>query len=192
MRTLTAIRQLIYTTFVILSTILIDLGSGHHMQYIQYVLSMPTVRQTEVLDFVTHVLYNTALFFCSLSGLEFYDRLATRSGKLHLAIQIAPVFLFVAYLSQLFLLVSHCRPVTGLWPNSWQKDPVQYNLLSWGLVYSVNSGVSLTCDMLMFIIPAILTKNLHVSMKRKAQLSLVMFPGILCVTLFIPTLSSSH
>lgn len=162
------------------------------MQFIQYVLSMSSVRQTEVLDFVALVLYTTALFFCSLPGFAFYDRLATRSGKLHLAIQIAAVFLFVVSLPQLFLLIFLSRPVTGLWPNSWQKGPVQCNLLSWGLVYSVNTGVSLTCDMLMFIIPAILTKNLHVPMKRKAQLSLVMFLGILCVALLIPTLSSSH
>ena len=149
------------------------------MEYIQYVLSMSTVRETEVLDFVAHVLYTTALFFCRLSGLAFYHRLAARSGKLHLAIQIAAVFLFAAYLPQLFLLIFHCRPVTGLWPYPWQHEPVQYTCLSWGLVYSVNSGVSLTCDVLMFIIPTILIKNLHVSMKRKAQLSLVMFPGVL-------------
>ncbi|KAH8433767.1 uncharacterized protein LDX57_011401 [Aspergillus melleus] len=180
---LAVLTMIIYIAFVILSIILIDLGSGRHMEYIQYVLSMSTVRETEVLDFVAHVLYTTALFFCRLSGLAFYHRLAARSGKLHLAIQIAAVFLLAAYLPQLFLLIFHCRPVTGLWPYPWQQEPVQYTCLSWGLVYSVNSGLSLTCDVLMFIIPAILIKNLHVSMKRKAQLSLVMFPGVLVIVI---------
>ncbi|KAE8143922.1 hypothetical protein BDV38DRAFT_4623 [Aspergillus pseudotamarii] len=171
----------IYISFVVLSLVLIDLGSGRHMDYIQYVLAMPTVRQTEVLDFVAHVLYTTALFFCRLSGLAFYHRLAARSSKLHLAIKIAAGFLFAAYLPQLFLLIFHCRPVTGLWPYPWQEEPISYNCLTWGLVYSVNSGVSLTCDVLMFIIPTILIKELHVSLKRKAQLSLVMFPGVLVI-----------
>lgn len=31
----------------------------------------------------------------------------------------------------------------------------------------------------MFIIPAILIKQLHVSMQKKIKLSLVMFPGVL-------------
>ncbi|GAB1200240.1 hypothetical protein APSETT444_009610 [Aspergillus pseudonomiae] len=148
-----------------------------------YVLAMPTVRQTEILDFVAHILYTTALFFCRLSGLAFYHRLAARSSKLHLVIKIAAGFLFAAYLPQLFLLIFHCRPVTGLWPYPWQEEPISYNCLTWGLVYSVNSGVSLTCDVLMFIIPTILIKKLHVSLKRKAQLSLVMFPGVLVIVI---------
>ncbi|KAF7595632.1 hypothetical protein BBP40_005380 [Aspergillus hancockii] len=175
--------RLIYITFVALSVVLINMGSGRHMDYIQYVLAMPTVRQTEILDFVAHVLYTTALFFCRLSGLAFYHRLAARSSKLYLAIKIATGFLVAAYLPQLFLLIFHCRPVTGLWPYPWQSEPIRYSCLTWGLVYSVNSGVSLTCDVLMFIIPAILIKELHVSLKRKAQLSLVMFPGVLVIVI---------
>ncbi|KAA8650247.1 hypothetical protein EYZ11_003838 [Aspergillus tanneri] len=180
---LAVLTMLIYISFVVLSIILIDLGSGRHFGYIQYVLSMPTVRETEVLDFVAHVLYTTALFLCRLSGLAFYHRLAARSGRLHLAIKIAAVFLFAAFLPQFFLLIFHCRPVTGLWPYPWQEEPVAYNCLTWGLVYSVNSAVSLTCDILMFIIPAILIKNLHVSLKKKMKLSLVMFPGVLVIVI---------
>jgi hypothetical protein len=48
--------QVFYIVIVVLSIVLINLGSGRHIEYIQYVLSMPTVRQTEVLDFVAHVL----------------------------------------------------------------------------------------------------------------------------------------
>lgn len=180
---LAILTMLIYISFVILSVVLIELGSGRHMDYIQYVLAMPTVRQTQVLDFVAHVLYTTALFFCRLSGLAFYHRLAARSSKLHLSIKIAAGFLLAAYLPQLFLLIFHCRPVTGLWPYPWQEEPISYTCLTWGLVYSVNSAVSLTCDVLMFIIPAILIKELHVSLKRKAQLSLVMFPGVLVIVI---------
>ncbi|KAE8152162.1 hypothetical protein BDV25DRAFT_151434 [Aspergillus avenaceus] len=182
---LAILTMMIYIPFVVLSVILINLGSGRHMDYIQYVLSMsmPTVRKTEVLDFAAHVLYTIALFFCRLSGLAFYHRLAARSSKLHLAIKIAAVFLSAAFLPQLFLLIFHCRPVTGLWPYPWQSEPISYTCLSWGLVYSVNSGVSLTCDVLMFIIPTILITQLHVSLKRKAQLSVVMFPGIFVIVI---------
>jgi hypothetical protein len=76
-------------------------------------------------------------------------------------------------------LIFHCKPVTALWPYAWQSEPITYECLSWGLVYSVNSGLSLVCDVLMFVIPAILIKQLHVSMVKKVKLSLVMFPGVL-------------
>lgn len=100
-----------------------------------------------------------------------------------MVIMVAAPLLFAAYLPQLFLLIFHCKPVTGLWPYAWQHEPVTYKCLSWGLVYSVNSGVSLACDVMMFIIPAILIKQLHVSVKNKVKLSLVMFPGVLSVLL---------
>ncbi|KAJ5312790.1 hypothetical protein N7508_003620 [Penicillium antarcticum] len=172
-----------YIIIVVLSIVLINLGSGRHIEYIQYVLSMPTVRQTEVLDFVAHVLYTTALFLCRLSGLAFYYRLTARSTKLHMSIIIAAPLLFAAYLPQLFLLIFHCRPVTGLWPYEWQTEPRTYNCLSWGLVYSVNSGLSLACDILMFAIPAFLIKGLHVSLKKKIKLSIVMFPGVFVIVI---------
>ncbi|KAJ5706061.1 hypothetical protein N7536_001750 [Penicillium majusculum] len=172
---------MLYISFVILSIILINLGSGRHIEYIQYVLSLPTVRETEVLDFVAHIIYTTALFLCRLSGLAFYFRLTARSTKLHMSIIIAVPLLFAAYLPQIFLLIFHCRPVTGLWPYAWQVEPKTYNCLTWGLVYSVNSGLSLACDMLMFAIPAALIKGLHVSLEKKIKLSIVMFPGILVI-----------
>lgn len=171
--------QMLYIAFVVLSIILISLGSGRHIEYIQYVLSLPTVRETEVLDFIAHIIYTTALFLCRLSGLAFYFRLTARSTKLHMSIIIAVPLLFAAYLPQIFLLIFHCRPVTGLWPYEWQVEPKTYNCLTWGLVYAVNSGLSLACDMLMFAIPAALIKGLHVSLEKKIKLSIVMFPGIL-------------
>ncbi|CDM29008.1 unnamed protein product [Penicillium roqueforti FM164] len=174
---------MLYIAFVILSIVLINLGSGRHIEYIQYVLSLPTVRETEVLDFVAHILYTTALFLCRLSGLAFYFRLTARSSKLNLSIIIAAPLLLAAYLPQLFLLIFHCKPVTGLWPYEWQEEPKTYKCLSWGLVYSVNSGLSLACDMLMFVIPAVLIKGLHVSLEKKIKLSFVMFPGIFVIVI---------
>lgn len=171
--------QVLYIPFVVLSLILIKLGSGRHIEYIQYVLSMSTVRQTEILDFVAHIFYTTALFLCRLSGLAFYYRISVKQSKLRLVIIVVGVIIFAAYLPQLFLLIFHCLPVTGLWPYGWQIEPVAYKCLSWGLVYSVNSGVSLACDVMMFIIPGILIQMLHTSLRKKIQLSAVMFPGIL-------------
>ncbi|CAG8196066.1 unnamed protein product [Penicillium salamii] len=174
---------LLYIVFVVLSIVLINLGSGRHMEYIQYVLSLPTVRDTEILDFVAHILYTTALFLCRLSGLAFYYRLSVRSTKLHLSILIAAPLLFAAFLPQIFLLIFHCKPVTGLWPYEWQPEPKTYTCLSWGLVYSVNSGISLACDVMMFILPAMLIKQLHVSMNKKIKLSIVMFPGVFVIVI---------
>lgn len=155
------------------------MGSGRHIEYIQYVLPLSTVRKTEVLDYVAHIIYTTALFLCRLSGLAFYSRLTARSTKLHLSIIIAAPLLTAAYLPQLFILIFHCNPVTGLWPYEWQPEPKTYKCLAWGLVYSVNSGLSLACDILMFAIPAVLIHGLHVSLEKKIKLSFVMFPGVL-------------
>ncbi|KAJ6139925.1 hypothetical protein N7471_006411 [Penicillium samsonianum] len=180
---LAVLTLMLYIAFVALSIALINLGSGRHIEYIQYVLSLPTVRETEVLDFVAHILYTTALFLCRLSGLAFYYRLTARSTKLHLSIIIAAPLLVAAYLPQLFLLIFHCKPVTGLWPYEWQVEPKTYTCLSWGLVYSVNSGLSLACDLLMFAIPAALIKGLHVSLEKKIKLSIVMFPGVFVIVI---------
>ncbi|KGO78203.1 hypothetical protein PITC_034180 [Penicillium italicum] len=178
---LAVVTLMLYIAFAVLSIILINLGSGRHIEYIQYVLSLPTVRDTEILDFTAHILYTTALFLCRLSGLAFYYRLSVRSTKLHLIILVAAPLLFAAFLPQIFLLIFHCKPVTGLWPYEWQVEPKTYTCLSWGLVYSVNSGLSLACDMMMFVIPAALIKGLHVSLEKKIKLSFVMFPGILVI-----------
>lgn len=180
---LAVLTMIVYIVFVVLSIALINLGSGRHIEYIQYVLSMPTVRETEVLDFVAHILYTTALFLCRLSGLAFYFRISARSSKLRLGIMVVAGIITAAYLPQIFLLIFHCKPVTGLWPYEWQVEPINYTCLSWGLVYSVNSGVSLSCDVMMFIIPGILIKELHVSLKKKIKLSVVMFPGVFVIVI---------
>ncbi|GIJ91847.1 hypothetical protein Asppvi_010822 [Aspergillus pseudoviridinutans] len=180
---LAVLTMVVYMVFVVLSIVLIELGSGRHIEYIQYVLSMSTVRETEVLDFVAHILYTTALFLCRLSGLAFYFRISARSSKLRLGSIIVAGIITAAYLPQIFLLIFHCKPVTGLWPYDWQVEPISYYCLSWGLVYSVNSGVSLACDVMMFVIPGILIKELHVSLDRKIKLSLVMFPGVFVIVI---------
>ncbi|OQE44747.1 hypothetical protein PENCOP_c002G00885 [Penicillium coprophilum] len=180
---LAIVTLILYIGFVVLSIVVIKLGSGRHIEYIQYVLSPGAVRETEVVDFIAHILYTTALFLCRLSGLAFYYRLSARSTKLHLSIIIAAPLLLAAYLPQLFLLIFHCKPVTGLWPYAWQVEPKTYTCLSWGLVYSVNSGLSLACDVLMFAIPAALIKGLHVSLQKKIKLSIVMFPGVFVIVI---------
>ncbi|KAJ5121284.1 uncharacterized protein N7515_009245 [Penicillium bovifimosum] len=180
---LAIVTLLFYITFAALSIVLINMGSGRHMEYIRYVLPIDTVRDTEVFDFVAHILYTTALFLCRLSGLAFYYRLTAPATKLRMSILIAAPLLFAAYLPQLFLLIFHCRPVTGLWPYEWQVEPRTYTCLTWGLVYSVNSGVSLACDVVMFTIPAALIKGLQISTEKKIKLSFVMFPGIFVIVI---------
>ncbi len=159
------------------------MGSGRHFEYIQYVLSRETVRRTEVLDFACHILYTNALLFARFSGLAFYHRVAAPSSKLYHAINAAFIFLSACYLAQLFLLIFHCIPVTGLWPYGWQDDSNDYRCLSWGLVYSVISALSLVCDFVMFTIPAIMIKGLRISLRKKLQLSCVLLPGVLVVAI---------
>lgn len=159
------------------------MGSGRHFEYIEYVLPRDTVRRTEVLDFACHILYANALLFARLSGLAFYHRVAVLSTKLYYAIIAAFIFLIACYLTQLFLLIFHCIPVTGLWPYEWQDEYNTYRCLTWGLVYSVISATSLVCDFVMFTIPAIMIKGLRVSARKKLQLSCLLFPGVLVVAI---------
>ncbi|OJJ76684.1 hypothetical protein ASPBRDRAFT_39163 [Aspergillus brasiliensis CBS 101740] len=180
----------IYIAIVALSIILIDMGSGRHIEYIQYVLPLSRVNETERYDFVMHILYTVALFVCRLSGLAFYQRLASRHPKISLAIKLSAGFLLAAFLAQFFLLLFHCLPVTGLWPYAWQPQINNYTCITWGSVYVTNSALSLVCDVMMLALPSMLIYMLQVSPKRKLQLSLIMFPGVLvlvisCVRLWL-------
>ncbi|PYH94309.1 hypothetical protein BO71DRAFT_483894 [Aspergillus ellipticus CBS 707.79] len=163
--------------------VLIDLGSGRHIEYIEYVLSLVQVGETEVYDFVMHVLYTTALFTCRLSGLAFYQRLASCHRKISLAIKCSAVFLVAAYLAQFFLLLFHCLPVTGLWPYAWQPQINEYQCITWGDVYVANSVLSLVCDLIMLTLPSMLIYTLHVSRKKKLELFLILFPGVLVLVI---------
>ncbi|KAJ5552099.1 hypothetical protein N7494_001477 [Penicillium frequentans] len=173
----------IYVSFVTLSIILINMGTGRHIEYIQYILSTAAVHRTEVFDFAAHILYTTALFLCRLSSLAFYHQLTARVNRLHKSIFFVVSFLFAVYLLQLFLLIFHCNPITSLWPNAWQPGFENYKCLSWGLVYSINSGLSLPCDLMMLTIPALLIKQLQVSSDKKVKLSFVLLPGVLVIVI---------
>lgn len=164
-----------------LSIILIDQGSGRHIEYIQYVLTPAQVDLTEVNDFAAHLIYTSALFVCRMSGLYFYFRICDLHDKLVFVIKCAAVFLVCVYLPQIFLIIFHCLPVTGLWPYEWQSSINDYKCITWGIVYSVNSSLSLVCDFVLFTIPVFIIKNLHINRKRKVQLSLVLLPGLLVI-----------
>jgi hypothetical protein len=164
---------------VALAIILINLGSGRHIEYIQYVLSESETNWTETLDFIAHLLYTSALFICRMSGLAFYLRLCQHHSKLSIAIKAGAVFLIAAYLPQMFLIIFHCSPVTSLWPYAWQPQAPNFVCLMWGTVYSVNSGLSLVCDILLFTIPIFMIHSLNISRRRKIHLSFVLLPGVL-------------
>ncbi|RGP70844.1 hypothetical protein FLONG3_7300 [Fusarium longipes] len=185
---LTLLSWMCLIAFVGLCIRLIQLGSGRHFAYIQYVLDMPTVEDTEVLDFVAHIIYTTALLLCRMSGLAFYHRLCAVHDRLRLAIWVVFGILIAGYLPQLLLIVFHCTPVTGLWPYEWQPDFEDYTCLQWGLVYSVNSSVSLICDFLLFGIPIIMLRVLEMPRKRKVQLGCILLPGISVIAISIARL----
>lgn len=133
-----------------------------------------------MVDFAAHILYTTALFVCRLSGLAFYRRICNGRKKFIIITNIAAGFLLTAYLPQVFLLIFHCLPVTGLWPYAWQTPDVNdYTCLQWGVVYVVNSTISLVCDLIMFSIPSMIISQLMLSLKKKILLALVLFPGVL-------------
>ncbi|KAF5675838.1 integral membrane protein pth11 [Fusarium heterosporum] len=185
---LTLLSWVCFVVFVGLCIKLIQLGSGRHFAYIEYVLDMPTVEYTEVLDFAAHIVYTTALLFCRMSGLVLYHRLCAIHDRLRLSIKIVFGVLVAGYIPQLFLIVFHCMPVTGLWPYEWQPGFADYTCLQWGLVYSVNSSVSLICDLLLFGIPVVMLRVLEMPRKRKIQLGCILLPGVSVIAISITRL----
>lgn len=121
----------LFITFVALCFVLIGEGSGRHIEYIQFVLTYEETNQTEVNDYVAHLIYTTALFVCRLSGLAFFHRLTLRHQPLLRAIRLAGIFLVCAFLPQFFLILAHCNPVTGLWPYAWQPNSNDYKCITW-------------------------------------------------------------
>lgn len=164
--------------FVGLCINLINLGSGRHFALIQYVLDVYLVMRTEVLDFAAHIIYTVALLLCRISGLAFYYRICSLHKGFRIAIHVIFGFLIAGFLPQLFLLIFHCHPVTGLWPYGWEPGWERYTCLQWGLVYSVNSSVSLVSDLFLFGIPLAMLRILEMPRKRKIQLACILLPGM--------------
>jgi hypothetical protein len=171
--------QLLQIAFIALARFLMKLGTGRHLEYIEYVLTAGQTEKSEVLDFSAHLIYTTALFVCRLSGLAFYRRLCKLHDRLLLAIKCALLVHIAAYLPQMFLIIFHCKPVTGLWPYSWEVGSADNVCLSWGLVYAVNSCLSLLCDILMFAIPVGLIRTISLPFSGKLRLYLILLPGVL-------------
>ncbi|KAL7918541.1 hypothetical protein ACQKWADRAFT_316407 [Trichoderma austrokoningii] len=185
---LAAVSLALLICFVGLSIELIDLGSGRHFAFIEYVLDVPTVLRTQVLDFVAHILYTTALLLCRISGLAFYYRVCGLHNNFLIAIKVVFCILVAGFLPQIFLLIFHCKPVTGYWPYGWEPVAPRYTCLQWGLVYSVNSSVSLLCDLLLFGIPIAMLRTLEMSRKRKIQLAGILLPGVAVIAISIARL----
>ncbi|KAL1311556.1 hypothetical protein AAFC00_001675 [Neodothiora populina] len=177
-----------FIAFVALCFILIGEGSGRHIEYIQYVLTQSQTNQTEVNDYAAHLIYTAALFLCRLSGLAFFYRLCARHQQFLLAVRVAAVFLFCAFLPQFFLILAHCRPVTGLWPYAWQPNIDRYTCVTWGTVYVTNSGLSLVCDLIIFTIPAAMIWLLKLSRGRKIMLAMLLMPGVMVIGISIARL----
>ncbi|PHH52446.1 hypothetical protein CFIMG_002844RA [Ceratocystis fimbriata CBS 114723] len=174
--------------FVVLCVILIRLGSGRHFEYIEYVMPMNTVENSEILDFAAHIIYTTSLLIGRLSGLAFYYRLCKMHNTFRMAIFIVGGLIVAGFLPQILLIIFHCLPVTGLWPYSWQPGAEKYTCLKWGLVYSVNSATSLLCDFLIFGIPIAMLRGLDMNRKRKIQLTCILLPGVFVIGISVTRL----
>jgi hypothetical protein len=165
--------------FSTLAVELVRIGSGRHYEYIRYVMTANTVKDSEVLDFAAHLVYTTALLVCRLSGLAFYHRLCGEHRRFAVTIRLTAIVLAAGYVPQIGLIALHCLPVTGYWPYDWEPHYAEYKCLPWGVVYVVNSCVSLVCDFILFGIPVAMLWMLEISRKRKVQLAGILLPGLL-------------
>lgn len=100
-----------YTAFMALCLVLIYEGSGRHIEYIQYVLTLPEVEETEVVDYAAHLIYTATLYFCRLSGLAFFSRLCSTHPTFRISIWACGFFLTAAFIVQFLLILLHCLPV---------------------------------------------------------------------------------
>ena len=170
-------------SFTVLSIILINLGSGRHFAYIQYVLDNAIVSRTEALDFWAHLVYTTCLLICRLSGLAFFSRIADRQRQLTWSIRVTAGVMIALWLPQMALIIFHCIPVTAYWPYAFEANAEKYKCLQWGIVYVTNSAISLLCDLALFTIPALIIAQLKISKKDKLKLACIMMPGLLVIAI---------
>ncbi|WDK22804.1 hypothetical protein CGRA01v4_14094 [Colletotrichum graminicola] len=177
-----------FIAFVPICIILINIGSGRHFEFIQFVMTQSILDETEILDFTAHLIYTSALLFCRFSGLAFYHRVCAVHSRFLLAIKGAALFLLASYMTQMLLIVFHCLPVTALWPYAWQTQFTDYKCLPWGFVYGINSAVSLLSDFVLFGIPIAMLRMLDMARKRKIQMACILLPGILVVAISVARL----
>ncbi|KAJ0167203.1 hypothetical protein CTA2_3829 [Colletotrichum tanaceti] len=177
-----------FIAFLPLCIILINIGSGRHFEFIQFVMTQEILERTEILDFTAHLVYTSALLFCRFSGLAFYYRVCAVHSRFLLAIKGAALFLVAGYITQMLLIIFHCLPVTALWPYEWQSQFNEYKCLPWGFVYGINSAVSLLCDFVLFGIPIAMLRMLDMPRKRKIQLACILLPGVGVVAISVARL----
>ncbi|KAN0062779.1 hypothetical protein ACQY0O_004974 [Thecaphora frezii] len=178
-----------YIAFGVLSIILIDIGSGRHIEYIQYVMTQEVNSLSERLDFYAHILYTAALWIGRLSGLAFYRRLCRDLPHLNLALYSTTAFVSAGFIVQTLLIILHCLPVTDLWPYVWQPEVRNYTCMLWQAVYMTNSVVSLASDFLIFTIPAWIVHSLRGSQSGvRMKLILILCPGIVTTLISIARL----
>ena len=163
---------------VALGVVLINLGSGRHYAYIQYGRPLSEVNTTQVLDIVARIMYITALVLCRGSVLAFYARLASKHYRLKYMIWGTTAFVVAAFVTQLFLVIFHCSPVTFLWPYDWQPEFADYDCMNWGNIYISSAAISIACDLALLAIPIWLLYLLQTNKKSKILLSLVLLPGL--------------
>ncbi|GKT65761.1 integral membrane protein PTH11-like protein [Colletotrichum tofieldiae] len=185
---LAVISMAMFIAFVPLCIILINIGSGRHFEFIQFVMTQEILEQTEILDFSAHLIYTSALLFCRYSGLAFYYRVCSVHSRFLLAIKGAALFLLAGYITQMLLIIFHCLPVTAIWPYEWQTQFNEFKCLPWGFVYGINSAVSLLCDFVLFGIPIAMLRMLDMTRKRKVQLACILLPGIGVVAISVARL----
>ncbi|KAG8426173.1 hypothetical protein J3459_008372 [Metarhizium acridum] len=82
---------------------------------------------------VAHIIYTTALLLCRISGLAFYYRICGVHHGFLIAIRAVFGVIVAGFMPQLFLLIFHCQPVTGLWPYGWEPGWERYTCLQWGI-----------------------------------------------------------
>ncbi|KAK2048023.1 hypothetical protein LZ31DRAFT_459427 [Colletotrichum somersetense] len=186
--TLAMISMAMFIAFVPLCIILINIGSGRHFEFIQFVMTQNILDQTQILDFTAHLIYTSALLFCRFSGLAFYHRVCAVHSRFLLAIKGAALFLLASYMAQMLLIIFHCLPVTALWPYAWQSQFNDYKCLPWGFVYGINSAVSLLSDFVLFGIPIAMLRMLDMTRKRKIQMACILLPGILVCAISVARL----
>ncbi|TQN66235.1 Satratoxin biosynthesis SC1 cluster protein 4 [Colletotrichum shisoi] len=185
---LAVISMAMFIAFLPLCIILINIGSGRHFEFIQFVMTQEILERTEILDFTAHLVYTSALLFCRFSGLAFYYRVCSVHSRFLLAIKGAALFLVAGYITQMLLIIFHCLPVTALWPYEWQSQFNEYKCLPWGFVYGINSAVSLLCDFVLFGIPIAMLRMLDMPRKRKIQLACILLPGVGVVAISVARL----
>ncbi|KPI38198.1 uncharacterized protein AB675_1111 [Cyphellophora attinorum] len=176
--------------FMVCNIIGVSHGLGDH---IEVVLSKPgEIGRMYRIVWISSVFYNASLGFIKCSVLALYARLGDRQLR-----KIAFIVMAICAASataNVLVCIFQCWPLDGAWNAELQATATCVNINAF---YLANAGTNIFTDLLAYLLPMKLVKNLQIPRKQKIAVGVMLCLGLFaCVSSiirisFIPVMLTS-